>query len=94
MSRESDKEPIKLTVLGSGTSMGVPSLGCHCRVCSSLDARDNRFRPSLLLSRAGQNVVIDTTPDFENVVGQDRIDRRAPRSDLAGGAAAGNQDPA
>jgi phosphoribosyl 1,2-cyclic phosphate phosphodiesterase len=44
--------------------MGVPTLGCHCRVCSSKDPRDNRLRPSLLLSRHGQNVVIDTTPDF------------------------------
>ena len=56
--------PLKITVLGSGTSMGVPSLACHCPVCSSRDPRDNRLRPSLLLSRAGQNVVIDTTPDF------------------------------
>jgi phosphoribosyl 1,2-cyclic phosphate phosphodiesterase len=56
--------PLKITVLGSGTSMGVPSLGCHCRVCSSEDPHDNRLRPSLLLSRSGQNVVIDTTPDF------------------------------
>jgi phosphoribosyl 1,2-cyclic phosphate phosphodiesterase len=56
--------PIQLTVLGSGTSMGVPSLGCHCRVCRSADPRDNRLRPSVLLSRDGQNVVIDTTPDF------------------------------
>jgi riboflavin kinase/FMN adenylyltransferase len=55
---------LKITVLGSGTSMGVPTLGCHCRVCSSQDPRDNRLRPSLLLSRNGQNVVIDTTPDF------------------------------
>src|SRR6476620_8545011 len=56
--------PLKLTLLGSGTSMGVPSLGCHCRVCTSQDPRDNRLRPSLLLSRNGQHVVIDTTPDF------------------------------
>lgn len=53
-----------VTVLGSGTSMGVPTLGCQCRVCRSSDPRDNRTRPSLLLSRAGHNVVIDTTPDF------------------------------
>jgi phosphoribosyl 1,2-cyclic phosphate phosphodiesterase len=69
--------PIQLTVLGSGTSMGVPSLGCHCRVCSSKDPRDNRLRPSLLLSRAGQHVVIDTTPDFRQQalrVGLDRLD--------------------
>ncbi|HEY2546449.1 MAG TPA: bifunctional riboflavin kinase/FAD synthetase [Candidatus Acidoferrum sp.] len=56
--------PLKITVLGSGTSMGVPSLACHCPVCSSQDPHDNRLRPSLLLSRNGQNVVIDTTPDF------------------------------
>ena len=56
--------PIQLTVLGSGTSMGVPTLGCRCRVCTSKDPRDNRLRPSLLLSRNGKNVVIDTTPDF------------------------------
>ena len=56
--------PLKITVLGSGTSMGVPTLGCHCRVCSSKDPHDARLRPSLLLSRNGQNVVIDTSPDF------------------------------
>ena len=70
-------DPIKVTVLGSGTSMGVPSLGCHCRVCSSNDPHDNRLRPSLLLSRNGQNVVIDTTPDFRQQalrVGLDRLD--------------------
>jgi phosphoribosyl 1,2-cyclic phosphate phosphodiesterase len=57
-------QPLRLTFLGSGTSMGVPSLGCACRVCRSTDARDNRLRPSVLLSRGGRNVVVDTTPDF------------------------------
>jgi riboflavin kinase/FMN adenylyltransferase len=56
--------PLKTTILGSGTSMGVPTLGCHCRVCRSQDPHDNRLRPSVLLSRNGENVVIDTTPDF------------------------------
>src|SRR6202046_4126062 len=55
---------VHLTVLGSGTSMGVPTLGCHCAVCESTDPRDNRTRPSVLLSYGGHNVVIDTTPDF------------------------------
>src|SRR5712664_887636 len=69
--------PIKVTVLGSGTSMGVPSLACRCRVCTSKDPHDNRLRPSLLLSRNGQHVVIDTTPDFRQQalrVGLDRLD--------------------
>ena len=44
--------------------MGVPTIGCHCAVCTSADPHDNRMRPSVLLSRNGQNVVIDTTPDF------------------------------
>ena len=44
--------------------MGVPTLGCPCRVCHSEDPRDNRTRSSVLLSRGGRNVVIDTTPDF------------------------------
>jgi phosphoribosyl 1,2-cyclic phosphate phosphodiesterase len=44
--------------------MGVPTIGCRCAVCTSSDPHDNRMRPSVLLSRHGQNVVIDTTPDF------------------------------
>ena len=69
--------PIRVTVLGSGTSMGVPSLACKCRVCTSSDPHDNRLRPSLLLSRNNENVVIDTTPDFRQQalrVGLDRVD--------------------
>ncbi len=57
--------------------MGVPTLGCHCSVCTSKDPRDNRLRPSLLLSRNRQNVVIDTTPDFRQQAlraGLDRLD--------------------
>ncbi len=64
-----------MTVLGSGTSMGVPSLGCHCRVCESSDPHDNRTRPSLLLSRGGSHVVIDTTPDFRFQALRAKIDR-------------------
>jgi phosphoribosyl 1,2-cyclic phosphate phosphodiesterase len=58
------RTPLKVTVLGSGTSMGVPTLGCPCRVCGSADPRDKRLRPAILLSRDAHNVVIDTTPDF------------------------------
>jgi phosphoribosyl 1,2-cyclic phosphate phosphodiesterase len=64
-------------VLGSGTSMGVPSLTCHCNVCSSTDPHDKRLRPSSLLTHNGHAVVIDTTPDFRYQalrVGLDRLD--------------------
>jgi phosphoribosyl 1,2-cyclic phosphate phosphodiesterase len=53
-----------LTVLGSGTSMGVPTIGCSCAVCHSADPRDRRTRPSILLEYGGKFVLIDTTPDF------------------------------
>lgn len=53
-----------LTFLGSGTSMGVPTLGCDCAVCTSTDLRNRRTRPSIRLSYGGRTVVIDTGPDF------------------------------
>jgi len=55
---------VELTVLGSGTSLGVPTIGCPCRVCLSSDPRDKRTRPSILLRYNGRVVVIDTGPDF------------------------------
>jgi phosphoribosyl 1,2-cyclic phosphate phosphodiesterase len=53
-----------LTVLGSGTSMGVPTIGCDCAVCHSSDPHDHRTRPSVLVEYSGHSVLIDTTPDF------------------------------
>src|SRR5579864_2886631 len=53
-----------LTVLGSGTSMGVPTIGCDCAVCTSADPRDRRTRPSIIVQWEGHAVLIDTTPDF------------------------------
>jgi phosphoribosyl 1,2-cyclic phosphate phosphodiesterase len=53
-----------LTVLGSGTSMGVPTIGCPCAVCSSPDPMDRRTRPSVMVDFDGHRVLIDTTPDF------------------------------
>jgi phosphoribosyl 1,2-cyclic phosphate phosphodiesterase len=67
--------PLRITVLGSGTSVGVPTPGCHCAVCTSQDPRDNRLRPSVLLQYAGHNVVIDTTPDFRTQVLRAKVDR-------------------
>jgi phosphoribosyl 1,2-cyclic phosphate phosphodiesterase len=55
-----------ITVLGSGTSMGIPILGCRCATCTSPDPRDNRTRPSIAVDwkAGGHRVVIDTGPEF------------------------------
>ena len=66
---------VELTVLGSGTSMGVPTIGCRCRVCLSPDPRDQRTRPSLLLRYGGHAVVIDTGPDFRFQALRANLDR-------------------
>jgi len=66
--------PMRITVLGSGTSVGVPTIGCHCEVCTSTDPRDQRLRPSVLISYAGCNVLIDTTPDFRTQALRARIE--------------------
>ncbi|RPI10391.1 MAG: MBL fold metallo-hydrolase, partial [Acidobacteriales bacterium] len=54
------QQRLKIVVLGSGTSVGIPMVGCRCKVCLSTDPRDNRSRPSVLLQYGGRNVVIDT----------------------------------
>jgi phosphoribosyl 1,2-cyclic phosphate phosphodiesterase len=53
-----------LLILGSGTSMGVPTLGCACRTCTSADPRDRRLRPSAAIEWEDRRVLIDTGPDF------------------------------
>jgi len=53
-----------ITFLGTGTSQGVPVIGCPCTVCQSLDFRDQRFRTSIQIAVQGQSFVVDTGPDF------------------------------
>lgn len=55
---------MKLTLLGTGTSQGVPVIGCDCVVCSSDDPHDNRLRTSALLTAGDTNILIDSGPDF------------------------------
>ena len=55
---------MKLTFLGTGTSQGVPVIGCRCKVCTSADRRDNRLRTSAMVEACGVRMVIDAGPDF------------------------------
>lgn len=53
-----------ILVLGSGTSVGVPMIGCTCKVCRSTDPRDKRLRPSVLLRLDDARILVDTSPDL------------------------------
>lgn len=55
---------LHITFLGTGTSSGVPMIGCGCEVCKSPDPKDNRLRSSILIKTEKTTLVIDTTPDF------------------------------
>ena len=55
---------MKLTFLGTGTSQGVPVIGCRCEVCRSADSRDNRLRTSAMVEVGDKRFVIDAGPDF------------------------------
>ena len=55
---------MKITFLGTGTSVGVPSVGCDCSTCLSDDPRDKRLRTSVLLEHQGKNILIDASTDF------------------------------
>jgi phosphoribosyl 1,2-cyclic phosphate phosphodiesterase len=56
--------PLKVTFLGTGTSTGVPVVGCRCRVCTSESPRNKRLRQSVKIESAGRHFLIDTTPDL------------------------------
>lgn len=71
--------PLKITILGSGTSGGVPMIGCSCHVCTSPNPQDKRLRSSILVQSETTTLVVDTTPDFrtqmlrENVKNLDAV---------------------
>lgn len=63
----------RLVFLGSGTSTGIPVIGCDCSVCHSDDPRNKRMRPSVFLELAGGNVLIDTSPEMRLQLVRERI---------------------
>ncbi len=61
--------------LGTGTSQGVPVIGCQCEVCQSADPKDNRLRTSFYLTSNGDSIIIDPGPDFRQQMLRERIDK-------------------
>jgi phosphoribosyl 1,2-cyclic phosphate phosphodiesterase len=66
---------LKITFLGTGTSQGVPVIGCSCEVCQSLDYRDKRLRSSIHIQVDELSLVVDTGPDFRQQILRERINK-------------------
>ncbi len=66
---------MKITFLGTGTSQGVPVIGCQCDVCTSTDARNNRLRSSVMIEKDGKVAVIDSGPDFRQQMLREGVKR-------------------
>lgn len=64
---------IKITILGSGTSTGVPMVGCNCRGCNSTELKDKRSRSSAMLQYNGHTVLIDTSTDLRQQMLREKI---------------------
>lgn len=65
--------PLRLTFLGTGTSQGVPVIGCDCAVCSSIDPRDARLRTSAMVEVDDKRFIIDAGPDFRQQILRENI---------------------
>lgn len=66
---------MKITFLGTGTSQGVPIIGCKCRVCGSINPKDKRLRTSVMIEADAKRFIIDTGPDFRQQMIRERIDK-------------------
>ncbi|MFM8347158.1 MAG: MBL fold metallo-hydrolase, partial [Bacteroidota bacterium] len=63
---------MQITFLGTGTSQGVPVIGCDCEACTSMDFRDKRLRTSIHIQNGTESYVIDTGPDFRQQMLRER----------------------
>jgi phosphoribosyl 1,2-cyclic phosphate phosphodiesterase len=68
-------ESIELLFLGTGTSAGIPMIGCSCAVCKSTDPRDQRLRPSVVISYGNWRFLVDTTPELRLQCVRNGVDR-------------------
>lgn len=66
---------MKITFLGTGTSVGIPMIGCACEVCRSEDPRDKRLRTGLMIENDGQRIIVDISADFRQQALREKIDR-------------------
>lgn len=66
---------MRITILGCGTSTGVPAIGCKCKVCTSKDPRNHRTRSSILIGYRGKNVLVDTSPELRLQALANDVDR-------------------
>jgi phosphoribosyl 1,2-cyclic phosphate phosphodiesterase len=66
---------VKVTVLGTGTSQGVPVIGCDCDVCKSINPKDNRLRSSVFIEYDDLNLLIDSGPDFRQQMLRENINK-------------------
>jgi phosphoribosyl 1,2-cyclic phosphate phosphodiesterase len=64
---------LKITFLGTGTSQGVPLIGCECAVCQSVDPKDKRLRSSIHIENNGDSIVIDSGPDFRQQMLREKV---------------------
>lgn len=64
---------MKITILGSGTSTGVPMVGCRCPVCSSQEPRDKRTRASIIVETSGRYMLVDTSTDLRKQAIREKI---------------------
>ena len=70
---EPNQHPLTLTFLGTGTSQGVPLIGCDCAICRSIDPRDSRLRTSAMVEVGNARFIIDAGPDFRQQMLRERI---------------------